>query len=83
MDVELPSEYYKELFFELHQELEGLKLSNNSELYEEIEVSRMEVLKVKEELKIGKAKLQVFERVFMLMLGVVVVLCFVIGVLTM
>jgi len=75
LDDELPSQYYKDLVFELHNSVECFKMDNESTMLFE------EGLKLKEDLKVANGKLQLYERLFRLMLGGLSVLCVVIGVL--
>nr|XP_043614398.1 uncharacterized protein LOC122586478 [Erigeron canadensis] len=76
LDEGLPTQYYKDLVFQLHNKLKSLKEESEIEadLYEE-------GINLKAELKEANEKLQVYERVFIWMLGVFLGMCFVICVL--
>lgn len=75
LDGELPNQYYKDLVYELHNDLKGFQLDTDRQ------PSFEEESKLKQELKLATGKLQVYERLFILMLGVLIVLCVVIGLL--
>ena len=80
LDQELPSDYYKQLLFEIHENLEAFKMKENLAAIEELGETRMEVLQVWEELKIKKANIKIYEKICFVLLVVVMLLCVCIGV---
>ncbi|PWA88684.1 hypothetical protein CTI12_AA117700 [Artemisia annua] len=84
LDDDLPSEYYKELVFGFFQRQRGVDSRpmvealalERSRLEEELKVTKTTL---EDELKTKKAKLEVYDRLFMVMLGCLCVMCVGIG----
>ncbi|GJR05455.1 hypothetical protein Tco_0528439 [Tanacetum coccineum] len=73
IDDDLPSEYYKELFYEMLQKHKQLKKQLNYEQL--INVLAMNKSMLEEELRATKSKLKLYDRLFFIMLGSFSVVC--------
>ncbi|KAJ9556858.1 hypothetical protein OSB04_011472 [Centaurea solstitialis] len=78
LDVELPNEYYKDLMFQQHMQVRKLERDNQLEHCEAVCSENMRLM---DELKVSKAKVQAYDRLLMVLIVVVVCLCSVIVVL--
>nr|XP_043630453.1 uncharacterized protein LOC122601779 [Erigeron canadensis] len=76
IDDELPSEYYKDLFYELHEEAK-----NSVGSAEQQEDSNLQMLQAMKELTLPKPKSNDIDKVFYLLIGVIAILSIVIVVL--
>lgn len=87
IDEELPNQYYKELISNLHSD--AMKVNsqfasgNEDENENEEDDTKIQLIQAMEELRLTKSKLKLFDQVFVVLIGVVVLLAFVIGVIVM
>ncbi|GJR39306.1 cysteine protease XCP1-like protein [Tanacetum coccineum] len=80
-DVELPSEYYKDLLYKMHVENKKLKDTfKSSDSIEVNEISQFQMQQMKEELTFIKSKVSVYDKFFMFLSLVVVMIGIVIAI---
>ncbi|GJU45629.1 hypothetical protein Tco_1202895 [Tanacetum coccineum] len=81
LDVELPSEYYKDLLYKMHVENKKLKDTfKSSDSIEVNEISQFQMQQMKEELTFIKSKVSVYDKNFMFLSLVVVMIGIVIAI---
>lgn len=76
-DEDLPSDYYRQLLLDLHAR--ARRGSETVEMQEHIGVLTMEKARLVQELTVTKSKLQLYDRIFVILVGVLLVLCLVLG----
>ena len=76
-DEDLPSDYYRELLFEEHEKVK--RALQRNEMQEDIDVLTMEKQQLVHELTCTKSKLQLYDRLFLILLGIIIIFCVVFG----
>ncbi|PWA92197.1 hypothetical protein CTI12_AA082140 [Artemisia annua] len=76
-DEDLPSDYYRDLLWEEHQK--GKRGVQRNEMQEQIHVLTMEKNLLADELTCTKAKLQLYDKLFLILIGILIVFCVVFG----
>ncbi|PWA55581.1 hypothetical protein CTI12_AA422550 [Artemisia annua] len=74
---DLPSDYYRELLFDLHSRVR--RGTQTTDMQEHIGMLSMEKARLVQELTVSRAKLQLYDRIFVILVGVLLVLCVVLG----
>nr|GEZ46932.1 hypothetical protein [Tanacetum cinerariifolium] len=62
--LELPSDYYKELLYNIHENKKLKKMGKISTTNEACDDSKEQIIKIKEELTFIKSKLKFYDKVF-------------------
>lgn len=76
-DDDLPSDYYRELLFDEHEKVKrGLQ---RTEMQEDIDVLTMEKNQLLHELTCTKSKLQLYDRLFLILIVVIIIFSVVFG----
>jgi hypothetical protein len=76
-DEDLPSDYYRDFLWEEHQK--GKRGVQRNEMQEQIHVLTMEKKLLADELTCIKAKLQLYDKLFLMLIGILIVFCVVFG----
>ncbi|PWA58602.1 hypothetical protein CTI12_AA398290 [Artemisia annua] len=76
-DDDLPSDYYRELLYDEHQKVK--RGNQRNEMQEDIEVLTMEKNQLVHELSCTRSKLELYDRLFRILIGILIIICVVFG----
>jgi hypothetical protein len=79
LDEELPSDYYKDLIYGLHMNLQSFKDKDTVDMEIESGNSQREVMKLMEVASITKSKIKIYQTLCLFLLVILMFLCIVIG----
>ncbi|PWA46003.1 hypothetical protein CTI12_AA512870 [Artemisia annua] len=76
-DDDLPSDYYRELLYDEHQKAK--RGNQRNEMQEDIDVLTMEKAQLDHELTCTKSKLKLYDRLFIILIGIIIIFSIVFG----
>ncbi|PWA13621.1 hypothetical protein CTI12_AA632050 [Artemisia annua] len=76
-DDDLPSDYYRELLYDEHQKVK--RGNQRNEMQEDIEVLTMEKNQLVHELSCTRSKLELYDSLFRILIGILIIICVVFG----